>query len=108
MSYDIYLNIKTGNGYVNVAGNLNITSNLFMMFNTAFGVDDWKMLDGMIATTAIPLIRKAIKNMEDNPEIHKEHNPKNGWGDYYSALNFLRKFLLECGHHSLTVIQISY
>jgi hypothetical protein len=39
---------------------------------------------------------KAIKAMTADPERFKQFNPKNGWGDYWCLLAFLREVLAAC------------
>lgn len=106
MSYDIYLNIFTGNGEAMVAEVGNYTSNVSKMWNDAMGIP-LSELDGKMAEDAIWYLEKGIFNMTNEPEHFKAMNPKNGWGDYNGALKYLEKFLEICREHPLTKVEIS-
>lgn len=41
-----------------------------------------------ISTT---IIKAMIDELKNHPETYKKLNPKNGWGDYDGAINFLNK-----------------
>lgn len=93
MSYDIYLTPPKPQG-VEIG---NMTYNIAPMYNKAFGVDDWKkVVGGKRAGDVIPEIFFAHKDMKDNPEDYKPLNPKNGWGSYEGALEYLNKLLVGC------------
>lgn len=108
MSYDVYLEIFTGKKFIEVADCGNYTYNVYRMYQNAFSnFNGIKVLAGMSAKQAIPILESAIKNMKSSPEEYKLLNPSNGWGNYEGALNYLEGILLECKEHPLTEIRIS-
>ena len=107
MSWDIELVIDTGGdspACVDVVGNM--TWNVSPMYYDALGDDGLRQLDGMLSRDAITILKHAIKKMEDNPDHYRAMNPKNRWGNYEGALEFLRKLLNSCIKHPKTTIRI--
>lgn len=106
MSYDIGLNTKVNGKLYRVVDVGNYTSNIRGMFDEAFERDDWKFLNGYPCKDATPLISKAIERMEANPQHYENFNPKNNWGNYSSALPFLKEFLEHCKENPDLIIEI--
>lgn len=99
MSWDVSVCIDTGGEYLaTVAEAGNHTSNVAPMYFEAMGVA-LRDLDEKPALEIIPLLRKGIAEMEDDPGKYRKMNPSNNWGSYESALNFLRKILVMCVAH---------
>lgn len=48
------------------------------------------------ASQLIPILRKAIADMEDRPEFYKQFDSSNGWGTYKHFLPWLREYLAAC------------
>ena len=44
--------------------------------------------------------------MEANPEMYKEMNPKNKWGDYKGALEFLSNIYQTCVNNPKCKIKV--
>lgn len=107
MSYDIYLTINTGKEEVAIIDVGNYTSNIYGMYYEAFR-RDWKFINGMVAGEALPDIKDAIKHMEKHPDKFKAMNPKNGWGDYEGALQYLKDLANYCEQNPICKIDISY
>jgi hypothetical protein len=108
MSYYVTLEINTGLENTEI-DSWNYTFNCRDMFNTALGkssIDGIGGLDMLTAKDAISPLRIAIAHMEDNPDIYKPMNPSNGWGNYGSAMEFLRKILAGCINHPACTIRV--
>ena len=107
MSYDIKLEMDTGNGhYIGIEVD-NYTYNIKIMWDTALSDNRTiNSLNGMLAKDAISLLQRAVKDMEDNPITYRKMNPKNGWGNYEGALGVLSKLKQMCIKHPLTTIGI--
>ena len=113
MSYDVYLIPKESPETLTeqerdesiVCGNY--TFNVFKMLSKAFGCDDWKYIDGMKARIALKHIHNAIESMAYYPEMYEAMNPKNGWGSYSGALNWLTKIYSKCTKYPEYYIFIS-
>lgn len=74
-----------------VCESINMTSNLAGMWDTAGArLRDW---NGMTGEESIPLLRGAIKAMEDDAPKYRAMNPSNGLGSYTSCLDYLRRLL---------------
>lgn len=103
MSYDVYLELDVETGQKGDAFTVdcgNYTYNCGPMFYRALkaggfngGLSD---LDGELAGKMSKFLLKATAHMKNNQKIYKKMNPKNGWGDYESALEFLVKITDEC------------
>lgn len=116
MSYDIWLEIDTGNGNVATVDNcLNYTSNVARMWHTAIqgavigGVQMEALydLDELEAGTCAPALRHAIAAMLADPQTYAAMNPANGWGDAEGAREFLEKVADLCEAHPSMKVRIS-
>jgi hypothetical protein len=82
----------------------NVTSNLVPMWVKAGIYESLYESKGKHAKTIIDPLEHAIKDMEENPEDYKLLNPQNGWGDYYSALKWIKDLLSAAKEHPDSVI----
>ena len=116
MSWDYYIVVKTEEGEPVIVGDgggrNNYTSNVSGMYRKAFSkvkettfqLDD---LDNMKCKDALPLLRRAIEEMENNPADYIPMNPENGWGNYGGAIDYLRRIAKDCIGHDRAWIEIS-
>lgn len=104
MSLDFYLYDRVP---VNVF-DINITHNLAEMADKA-GIYKalWRAEKNKYknAKQLISPIKKAIKELESNPDKYKNYNPKNGWGSYETLLKSLKKILEACIKHPKAKIE---
>lgn len=116
MSIDIYLEIDTGHpdGPVDVVDVGNYTHNCQPMWTHALestGAEITRLcqFDEMSAYDAYPMLQRAYNHMKkpENEETYKAMNPPNGWGEYHSALDYLRRFTEACGDHPKCTIRTS-
>lgn len=93
MSLDLYL-VETSPH--EVAGH-NITHNLTDMAEEA-GIYRllWRPKKGQLASDMIEPLKRAIAEMEANPERFTRHDSPNGWGLYENFLPWLREVLASC------------
>jgi hypothetical protein len=106
MSLDIYLiELKETEVY-----EANITHNLAQMATKA-GLYDclWRAVENGYekAFQLVEPLEKGIKQMEENPERYKQYNAKNGWGNYFDFLPWLKKLLAVCKRNPDANIKIS-
>ena len=91
---------------------LNITSNLYRMFSWAVNGDstiDWKKtLHSIKGEKAEPILRNAIKRMEEEKDEAIKYNSPNGWGTYPNAIAFLKDLLAESVVYSDYYLSINY
>lgn len=88
----------------------NHTSNCSRMWDEAgCPLREWAYdkANGRTAETLIEPLRLAIKTMEDDPERFRAMNPKNRWGDYESALVWLREILAACRTYPKARVYVS-
>ena len=69
----------------------NYTSNVSGMWHKALGgISLGTLLDPEpVAETLVEPLNRAIGEMMESPEVFRQMNPPNGWGDYEGALEFL-------------------
>lgn len=98
MSWDFWMSIDAGGTEPAVVrDDINYTYNVSPMYLDAIDHDDGiGGLNGMTGEQCIPILRDAIKRMEDDPAKYQAMNPENGWGDYRGALEVLRDLLSWC------------
>jgi hypothetical protein len=61
----------------------------------------------VIAGDIIPYLQKGIDKLELKPEVYKEFNPENGWGDYDGLLRKAKEFLEACTNYPNAKIEVS-
>lgn len=80
----------------------NITHNLNVMAKEA-GIYKhlWRPeeIDIKTAGELIEPLETALEAMKEDPDLFKEHNPPNGWGDYEGFLSWIEKYLEACRRH---------
>ncbi len=108
MSYDIWLTILTEeNERITISDIGNYTSNVSNMWCKALG-HPLKRLNQKKASDVIDVLIKAISDMNKEPKEYKTMNPKNGWGDYQGAKDYLETLFKECQKHPKAIIEMSY
>lgn len=97
---DLIVNACPHCGRFGTASSFNLTHNLVPMAKEA-GIYELLWSPGEIgiskASQLIEPIRKAISDMEADPERFRKHNPPNGWGTYDDFLSFLGELEADCG-----------
>ena len=48
------------------------------------------------AESLIHVLDAGLQELKDNKEKYKAYNPKNGWGDYETLVDFVDKYLTAC------------
>ena len=111
MSLDFHLEMEIDTGgdepyQVNLF-NANYTHNVTNMWRLAGCYHALYESDGAIASTIIDELQLGLTAMENAPFTYIALNPKNGWGDYYTAKSFLHRVLEACRAHPKATISIS-
>lgn len=107
MSYDVYLEISTGGPEPADVFWRNMTSNVAPMWIRA-GADLGAMGDArMRGDEVAPILRRAIREMAENPSVYRAMNPANGWGDYASCAEFLSTLADACEANPLCYLRVS-
>lgn len=100
MSWDFYMEADLGGEEpLDLGFEANYTCNVAPMFYDAIGKDGIRAIDGLKGVDALPILVKAIKKMEKEPDFYRKMNPENGWGRYdgaFGALALLRELLGWC------------
>ncbi len=107
MSYDICLVIDTGGSEpASLIEDRNMTYNVSPMFRKALKEGGVNKLDGKLAKDCINMLRDGIKDMQDKKAEYEKLNPSNGWGDYDSALNYLKRLLDDALAHPKATFKV--
>ena|GEM_PF-1078603 len=102
MGYDVWFKADLGGDDPITVGrnDINYTYNCGQMFATALSSvgTDMKLSDlsGRKCGDCIGLLTDAINHMHANHKTYTAMNPRNGWGDYVDATDFLKDILDEC------------
>ncbi len=110
MSYDVYLEIDTGNGNMAEVYWVNMTSNVAPMWRLEMGPDAIRGLHGRLAGDCIDELVVGLAHMqnEQNRPHYEALNPSNGWGNYEGATQFVADLLAACRAHPNCVIRVWY
>lgn len=114
MSIDIDLSIDTGHGLVSVVDVGNYTHNCQSMWSHALketGAPITRLCSFHLVDveTALPMLENAVAHMDDpaNEAVYIAMNPKNGWGNFESAREYLRRLMLACRDNPKCTIETS-
>jgi len=117
MSYDISLETTPvedechhcdGTGRVTTSDELtwwNYTSNCASMWRKAGA--NLAEFHGKTASECAPALAAAIEAMKSDPATYRAMNPSNGWGDYDSLLEELKKLLRDFEEHPEAIVRVS-
>ncbi len=101
MSLSIHLYIKDSFGDHLTVFEGNITHNLSEMATEA-GIYEclWQPKESTLnlkyGKDLIPLLKKGLSKLVENPVIFRKFNPENGWGNYEMFLKFCTEYLEGC------------
>jgi hypothetical protein len=99
----------------------NMTYNVNAMFSKALGREDMgapaavlfggvpalSHMDGKRAGDFVDVLRMAVIHMREHPEQYKPMEPKNGWGSYDGALEYLERLLHACADNPDLMVSFS-
>ncbi len=86
----------------------NITGNLVPMWKKAGVLDALYDSHGKAPHEIADVLHSGIADMVYKQSEYEELNPPNGWGDYESALQFLKSYYWACMKHSYySIIEVS-
>ncbi|MFA5135638.1 MAG: hypothetical protein WC505_07695 [Patescibacteria group bacterium] len=87
----------------------NITHNLAPMLDSAGPY--WQHIardsEGQTGADIREDVIKLLAELEAYPDLYKQHNPANGWGNYENCINFLSSLLKAINQHPRAVITLS-
>jgi hypothetical protein len=100
VSYDIDLVIDTGGEHPHAIDSLHPTYNLREMFVRAFVHEDGiKVLGGLSAEKARPLVLAALAAIEADRSAYVALEPANRWGTVDDAIVTLQRIAAWCDEH---------
>lgn len=83
-----------------------VTYNLSKMYYKAIDEElGLRKFNGMNCNDAIPILEKAISDMENNKKEYEKFNPENGWGSYEGLLRRFREILEICKNNPDGIIE---
>lgn len=111
MSLDIWCaaKIDVGNDELtetSLGETLNATGNLIPMWSKAGCYDALYKSDGKEVWEILPALEIALKDLIAKPEEYKLLNPKNGWGDYEGAVEFLDNLLYTFRRYPKAIVRV--
>jgi hypothetical protein len=110
MGVSIWLSIEVDTGNEPYSVELfsnNITHNVAPMWNKAGVYDAIYNSEGKAAGELIITLRAGVYDMTYKRPEYELLNPKNGWGDYVSALSFLTSFASACELYPNAIVGVS-
>ena len=107
MSWDVSLSIDTGGKMPKTVVEVgNYTFNVSHMYFKVFDLGFTATLNKKLAGECIPILKKAIDTMKNDPQKFKALSPSNGWGSYEGALEFLNKIYIACNENPKCTIDV--
>lgn len=113
MSYGVSLTISTGQGLHEVY-ETNYTHNCGPMFSLAItkAIDNGKVyslsdLHDYSANDVCVILDGAVSHMEHNKDQYLPLTPKNGWGDYDGAKNWLKDIAYNCHKYHCCTLKVN-
>jgi hypothetical protein len=106
----LYVDVDTGRDEptrVEITEWANYTHNVTPMWSAAGCYEALYKSAGKPAGEILPALNAAVDDMAANPAKYEALNPKNGWGEYRSALAFLRQFRDACAEHPKALVGVS-
>jgi hypothetical protein len=93
----------------NITHNLNTMANAVKVSNTTLYKVLWypEELGLKTGEDILPYLRVGLSILMTFPEEYKQHNPSNGWGDYYNLVDFVKSYIIACTEFPDGVIEIS-
>ena len=88
----------------------NITHNLNQMASAAGAYEAcWRPDENGItrASQLTPILRGAIGRLEKHPELFKQFNPSNGWGNYEGLVEWLSDYADACEKYPNAIVEVS-
>ena len=115
MSYDVMLKCPTCTceGHEHYSIDIgNYTWNVSGMYHAAAppNIETDSILywmNGKIAGDVIWVLKFILAEMRDAPDVFREMNPPNGWGDYEGAIRFIDGILRECETHPTWILEVT-
>jgi hypothetical protein len=114
MSYDVSFrrSVENEEGELYLNEDFNMTSNVNPMYHAAgVGLGDpdfWiGYLDKKTAVEVLDKVRPVYAYMLTHTDEMKALEPENGWGDYESALRFLKEIIATCLDHPECFVEVS-
>jgi hypothetical protein len=100
MSLDLWLykpvDVGATEAVVWTFGNFNYTHNVVPMWLEAGVYTALYESFGHLAVEYLEVLAAGIADMETRPDVYRQLNPANGWGDYDTALPWLRRWWEAC------------
>ena len=111
MSLDVYLQAKVDTGgpelfavqlfTANITHNLNTMAEEAGIYKHLWHPDE---LDITEAGELIESLEAGLKQLREDPERFKKHNPSNGWGTYEGLVRFVARYLEACIAHPKALV----
>lgn len=86
---------------------INITHNVSPMWRKAEIFDELYKSNGKQPKEIVEQLEQGLFMMQIHSEDYKSLNPKNGWGDYKNAVQFLSEVIESCKLYPEAKIKIS-
>ncbi len=92
MSWSVWMEMDAGGSEpVGVTEHAGMTYNVSPMYHKAgLSIRD---MEGKTGADMKPLLVQTLKHMQENEAEYLPLNPANGWGDYNSAMEFIKELL---------------
>lgn len=109
MGWDFSMELDAGGKHpIDLPFEANYTYNVSKMFYDALKLKDGiRELNGKTGEECKPILESGITRFVLNREQYKKWNPDNGWGDYASALELLRKLVEWCDQAPKAIMRVT-
>jgi hypothetical protein len=104
MSLDIYLIREETVFDFKITHNLNKMADACGLYEVLWRPEEIGVLT---AGEALPILKKGLTELLENPEKYKAFNPENGWGTYDGLVKCINSYILACEKDPDLTIKVS-
>lgn len=93
MSLDVHLTVSREVFSRNITHNLAKMAAEADLYKALWRPEELQIED---AQELVPILRKGLEKLQENPDFFRRFNPENGWGDYENLVEFVQDYLNCC------------
>lgn len=90
--------------HANITHNLNIMANHAGLYTYLWRPDEIGITK---ASELIDPLKVGLEELKSKPDVYKQYNPSNGWGNYEGLVRFVENYLAACIENQDATVTVS-